>query len=136
MLSVLLGARGQLLHGATRYDDGGDRECRITLAARVPRNTRAMGPVELETTTRSSAESEPPYAAVTRSTRASPLVRNPLGAKAIGTGELCSNRSVTLPGATCPKTPSEDEPTTMSGASCSSATSRRPAGAERAARVT
>ena len=54
------------------------------------------------------------------------------GARAIGRGELWRSRTVTLPSATCPKTPADDDPRTMSSAPCASASSRTPVGAERA----
>ena len=75
----------------------------------------------------STSPAEPPNAAVTRSTRAPGRARNACGANATGMGEPCRRRAVTLPIAGCP-----DVPTTIIAAPLRSATSSRPAGADRA----
>ena len=92
-------------------------------AARRPRRAPQRPPRR-----RGPRRSEPPYAAVTRVTVASGLQRKPRGASATGTGELCSSRSVTLPSATWPNAPAEDEPSTRRRASCCSASSSSPTG--------
>ena len=65
-----------------------------------------------------------------RATFWSGLHRNPRGANASETGELCTSRSVTLPSAMWPNAPCEDEPSTITFASCSSASSSSPTAAD------
>ncbi len=97
---------------------------------------RSVAPLAAATfaaaSTSSSAPADPPYAAVARETVRSGRHRKPRGANASVTGELCTSRSVTLPRATWPKEPCEEDPSTITLAWCSSASSRRPTAADRA----